>query len=104
MEQKESVPEVTIPESVEVVKEKVSKLEVVPNWKKIFLTWSFAFHLFSIVLTFVDQLLPFFGLLEPTMSTNTYAVSMFCLNALGLFSRFIKQKKLWEYPASNGNG
>lgn len=74
------------------------KLEIVPNWSKVFFTWSFAFHALSVLLTFIDQILPFLGLLEPTMTTQTYAVMMFILNGLGLLSRFIKQRKLWEYP------
>lgn len=79
-----------------------TKLEVIPNWKKIFLTWSFFFHVSSILLTFIDQLLPLFSLLEPTMTTQTYALTMFTLNALGLMSRFIKQNKLWQYTPPNG--
>lgn len=73
------------------------KVQLVDNWKKVFLTWSFAFHALSVLLTFVDQILPFVGMLEPTMTTQTYAITMFCLNGLGLLSRFIKQRKLWEY-------
>lgn len=75
------------------------KIEVVPQWGKIFLTWSFAFHALSIILTFVDQILPFFSLLEPTMSVQTYAICMFCLNMAGVASRFIKQRSLWSYPS-----
>lgn len=75
-----------------------SKVSLVPNWRKVFLTWSFAFHSLSVLLTFIDQILPFLGMLEPTMTTQTYAVMMFILNGLGLLSRFIKQRKLWEYP------
>lgn len=74
------------------------KLEIVPNWRSVFFTWSFAFHMLSVLLTFVEQLLPFAGFLEPTMSIQTYAIFMFVLNALGLFSRFIKQKSLWVFP------
>ncbi len=73
-------------------------IQVVPNWRNIFFTWSFAFHALSILLTFVDQILPFFSLLEPTMTVQTYAICMFCLNMAGVASRFIKQKKLWAYP------
>jgi len=89
--------ELTIPQSAEIVKEKVSKVSVVSNWKKIFLTWSFWLHMCSVVLTFVDQLLPLLGMLEPTMTTQTYALLMFSFNALGLLARFVKQRKLWEY-------
>lgn len=74
------------------------KLQLVPNWKQVFLTWSFAFHALSILLTFIDQILPFFSLLEPTMSVQAYAICMFVLNMAGVASRFIKQKKLWVYP------
>lgn len=74
------------------------KNSVVPNWRKVFFTWSFWFHIASVLLTFIDQLLPYVGLLEPTMTVQTYAICMFTLNALGLFSRFIKQKSLWEIP------
>lgn len=75
-----------------------SKVALVPNWRKVFFTWSFAFHSLSVLLTFIDQILPFVGLLEPTMTTQTYAILMFSLNALGLLSRFIKQKNLWQLP------
>lgn len=74
------------------------KLEVVSNWRRVLLTWSFWLHMGSVVLTFIDQLLPLLGLLEPTMTTQTYALLMFTFNGLGLFARFIKQRKLWEYP------
>lgn len=93
----EAPTEITIPQSAEIVKEKVSKVGVVSNWRQVFLTWSFWLHLSSVVLTFIEQLLPFLGLLEPTMSTQTYALLMFSFNALGLLARFIKQKSLWQY-------
>lgn len=76
----------------------VTKVTIVPNWRKVFFTYSFFFHALSVVLTFVDQLLPFMNLLQPVLSDNQYAVAMFVLNGLGLLSRFIKQKSLWEYP------
>lgn len=82
----------------------VTKVSIVPNWREVFFTYSFFFHALSVVLTFVDQLLPFMNLLQPVLSDNQYAIAMFSLNGLGLLSRFIKQKKLWEYPAEdNGN-
>lgn len=98
MEDKEppKTEEVVIQEPL--ITETVKKIQIVPNWKKVFLTWSFAFHALSVVLTFVDQLLPFFNLLQPVLSDNQYAIWMFILNGLGLLSRFIKQHKLWEYP------
>jgi hypothetical protein len=83
------------------MKNLVKKVDVVPNWKRVFFTWSFWFHIASVLLTFIDQILPFVGLLEPTMTTQTYAILMFTLNALGLLSRFIKQKNLWQYPEEN---
>ena len=76
---------------------KPKNLTVVPNWKSVLYTWSFWFHCGSVILTFIEQILPFFSLLEPTMTTQTYAVCMFVLNGLGLLSRFIKQKSLWAY-------
>lgn len=96
---KETATEATI---TSTVSSSPKKLAVVPNWRKIFFTWSFFFHVSSILLTFVDQLLPFIGLLEPTMTTQTYALVMFVLNALGVFSRFIRQKKLWSYDPETG--
>jgi len=79
------------------------KLEVVPNWRKVFFTWSFWFHIASVLLTFIDQILPYIGLLEPTMTTQTYALFVFGLNGLGVLSRFIKQKNLWQYPKEKDN-
>lgn len=76
---------------------KPKNLQVVPNWKSVLYTWSFWFHCGSVILTFIEQILPFVGLLEPTMTTQTYAILMFVLNGLGLLSRFIKQKSLWQY-------
>lgn len=86
-----------------IVSSTPKKLVVVPNWKKIFLTWSFWFHITSVLLTLVDQILPFVGLLEPTMTTQTYALVMFTLNALGVVSRFIRQKKLWTFDPETGD-
>lgn len=103
MADEKSTPESTIPPSTEVVKQKVPKIAVVSNWRKVFFTWSFWLHMGSVLLTFVDQLLPYIGLLEPTMTVQTYAICMFALNALGLFSRFIKQKNLWEIPKEEPN-
>ena len=76
----------------------IKNVKVVPNWKRVFFTYSFWLHIASVILTFIDQILPFVGLLEPTMTTQTYAILMFTLNALGLLSRFIKQKNLWQLP------
>jgi len=73
-----------------------AKLEIVPNYKSVFFTFSFWFHFASVILTLIEQILPFVGLLESTMSTETYAILMFSLNVLGVVSRFIKQKN-WRY-------
>lgn len=97
---KETQTEATISSTVSSAPK---KLQVVPNWRKVLLTWSFWFHMASVLLTFVDQLLPFVGLLEPTMTTQTYALLMFVLNALGVFSRFVKQKKLWTFDPETGD-
>ena len=96
---KETQTEATISSTVS---KDPKKLQIIPNWRKVLLTWSFWFHMASVILTFVDQLLPFVGLLEPTMTTQTYALIMFTLNALGVFSRFIKQKKLWTFDPETG--
>jgi len=79
------------------------KLQVVPNWRKVMFTWSLWFHIASVLLTLVDQILPYAGLLEPTMTTATYAIVMFSLNALGVLARFVKQKKLWTFDPSTGD-
>lgn len=100
-EQKKEAPpqeELTIPQTVEIVKDASKKIELVPQWQKIFRTWSFYLHGLSVVLTFFAQLLPYMGLLQPVMDDKTYAISMFLLNAAGLGAKFIKQKNLWEYP------
>lgn len=97
MEEKTLKPETEV-EAVVDQSLNPKKLEVVPNWRSVFFTWSFWFHMFSVILTFVEQILPFFSLLEPTMTTQTYSICMFVLNGLGLLSRFIKQKPLWKYP------
>lgn len=89
----------SITQNMPKVKKTASKkISVVPNWKQVFFTYSFWLHIASVLLTFIDQILPFVGLLEPTMTTQTYAILMFTLNALGLLSRFIKQKNLWQLP------
>lgn len=72
------------------------KIQVVDNWKKVLLTYSFWTNIASVLLTLVEQILPFFGLLEPTMSVTTYGVVMFVLNVSAVVFRMIKQKKLWK--------
>ena len=99
--QTESVPEITIPQSAEIVKERVSKLSVVPNWKSVLKTYSFYFYLSSILITLVDQILPLLTIVEPIMSGNTYVVLVFSLNILGVISRFIQQRKLWEFSPTD---
>ena len=79
------------------------KLTVVPNWRKVLKTWSFWCYVASVLLTFIEQILPFMGLLEPTMTTQTYGLVMFALNASGIFFRFIKQKRLWTYDPDTGD-
>ena len=71
-----------------------NKPKVVDDWKKVFKTYSFWFYVLASLLALVEQIIPFFGLLQPTMSVTTFAVCMFTLNVLGVVSRFIKQEKL----------
>ena len=78
----------------------IKKVKVVPHWRTVLKTYSFWFYLSSIVLTFVEQILPLMGLLEPVMTGTTYAVMVFCLNLLGVIARFIQQKKLWFPPTA----
>ena len=71
------------------------KLEIVPNWRSVFYTYSFWLYVCAALLTLVEQVLPILGFLEPTMSTATYGILVFSLNLLGIVLRFIKQSKLW---------
>lgn len=77
----------------------LKKVKVVPHWRTVLKTYSFWFYLSAIVLTFVEQILPLMGLLEPVMTGTTYAVIVFSLNLLGVIARFIQQKKLWFPPS-----
>lgn len=77
----------------------LKKVRVVPHWRTVLKTYSFWFYLSAIVLTFVEQILPLMGLLEPVMTGTTYAVIVFSLNLLGVIARFIQQKKLWFPPS-----
>lgn len=77
----------------------LKKVKVVPHWRNVLKTYSFWFYLSAIVLTFVEQILPLMGLLEPVMTGTTYAVIVFSLNLLGVIARFIQQKKLWFPPS-----
>lgn len=81
------------------MKSLVKKVKVVPHWRTVLKTYSFWFYLSAIVLTFVEQILPLMGLLEPVMTGTTYAVIVFSLNLLGVIARFIQQKKLWFPPS-----
>jgi uncharacterized membrane protein len=75
-----------------------TKIAVVPNWKSVLKTYSFWFYVSSIVITLLDQILPLLGMIEPLMTGSTYVVVVFTLNLLGVVSRFIQQRKLWQYP------
>lgn len=77
----------------------LKKVKVVPHWRTVLKTYSFWFYLSAIVLTFVEQILPLMGLIEPLMTGTTYAVIVFSLNLLGVIARFIQQKKLWFPPS-----
>lgn len=79
------------------MKSLVEKVKVVPHWRTVLKTYSFWFYLSAIVLTFVEQILPLMGLLEPVMTGTTYAVIVFSLNLLGVCARFVQQRKLWDY-------
>lgn len=81
------------------MKSLVKKVKVVPHWRTVLKTYSFWFYLSAIVLTFVEQILPLMGLIEPLMTGTTYAVIVFSLNLLGVIARFIQQKKLWFPPS-----
>lgn len=72
------------------------KGRVVPNWRQVLFTYSFWTNIASVLLTLIEQILPFFGMLEPTMSVATYGICMFCLNVSAVVFRMIKQKKLWQ--------
>lgn len=82
-------------ERIEKTKEKASNV-VVDDWKDVFLTHSFWLTFASIILTVVSIILPYMGFLQPVLSTEAYGISMFVLNAMAAFARFIKQKGLEE--------
>lgn len=73
-----------------------TKLTLVPNWKKVLKTYSFWTTVLSALLSLVEIILPFFSLLEPTMSVAAYGTSMFVLNVSAAIFRMIKQHKLWQ--------
>ena len=76
----------------------IKNVKVVPHWRQVLKTYSFWLYLSAIVLTFVEQIPPLMGLIEPLMTGTTYALIVFGLNFLGVIARFIQQRKLWEYP------
>ena len=78
------------------------KLQIIPNWRKVLLTYSFWTMVASILLSFVEQVLPYLGLIEPTMSTTAYGITVFCLNLSAVIFRMIKQKKLWVIDPETG--
>jgi len=73
-----------------------TKLTIVPNWKKVLKTYSFWVMVASALLTLVEIVLPFFSLLEPTMSVAAYGVCTFVLNVSAPILRLVKQHKLWN--------
>lgn len=78
------------------------KLEIIPNWRHVLMTYSFWTMVASVLLSLVEQVLPFLGLLEPTMSTTVYGITMFCLNVSAVVFRMIKQRKLWVFDPKTG--
>lgn len=85
------------------MKSLVKKVKVVPHWRTVLKTYSFWFYLSAIVLTFVEQILPLMGLIEPLMTGTTYTLIVFSLNLLGVLARFVQQKKLWFPPSIEEN-
>jgi hypothetical protein len=78
---------------MEGLKEKVEK-RVVDDWKDVFKTYSFIFHVLSAILTLVEIILPYMFLIEPMFTPATYGVIMFALNVAGGIGRFLKQKNV----------
>jgi len=91
------ITENTATEATVPVPKVVTKLAVVPNWKSVLKTYSFWFYVSSILLTLIDQILPLLSTIEPLMTGSTYVIVVFVLNSLGVVSRFIQQRKLWQY-------
>lgn len=92
------ITENTATEATVPVPNVVTKLTVVPNWKSVLKTYSFWFYVSSILLTLIDQILPLLSTIEPLMTGSTYVIVVFVLNSLGVVSRFIQQRKLWQFP------
>jgi hypothetical protein len=80
-----------------------TKLTIVPNWRKVLKTYSFWTTIASALLSLVEIILPFFSLLEPTMSVATYGICMFVLNVSAALFRLIKQHKLWPTDENGSN-
>lgn len=80
-----------------------TKISLVPNWRKVLKTYSFWTTVLSALLSLVEIILPFFSLLEPTMSVAAYGVSMFVLNVSAAVFRMIKQHKLWQPEEDKDN-
>jgi predicted membrane metal-binding protein len=86
------------------MKSLVKKVKVVPHWRTVLKTYSFWLYLSAIVLTFVEQILPLMGLLEPVMTGTTYAVILFSLNLLGViafsnYQDFKRRRVVWSTAA-----
>lgn len=77
----------------------IKNVKVVPHWRQVLKTYSFWLYLSAIVLTFVEQVLPILGIIEPLMTGTTYALLVFGLNFIGVLARFVQQKSLW-FPSS----
>lgn len=80
------------------MKSLVKKVELMPNWRRIFFTYSFWLTTASVVLTLINIVLPYMGFLQPFLSTAMYGWSMFGLNVCAGIAKFIKQGKLSQYP------
>lgn len=89
---------ISISDSNEQVKEKSTKIQIVPNWQRVLKTYSFWVMVASVLLSFIEQVLPYMGLVEPMMTGTAYGITMFVLNVSAILFRMIKQRKLWEYP------
>lgn len=82
----------------------LKKVKVVPHWRTVLKTYSFWLYLSAIVLTFVEQILPLMGLIEPLMTGTTYAVIVFSLNLLGViafsnYQDFKRRRVAWSTAA-----
>lgn len=66
---------------------------IVKHWRLVFFTYSFWLYVASAVLTFLEQVLPFFNILQPALSEKEYVIGMFALNIAALLAKFIRQHK-----------